>query len=236
MVTPATIILLGFFLGMRHALDPDHVIAVSTIVSRERSLGRATLIGGLWGIGHSVTIVIIGGAIVISRLVLPPAAGAAMELAVAAMLIVLGVQNLRAIGFHRHGDYIHHHEAEHHHADEQTPLARIDRLFLGLTPYQRVRPIVVGVIHGLAGSAAVALLIVPAIGSHVLAATYLGVFGAGTIIGMMLMTCAIATPVVYAHRRFAPLERKLAVGFSLASIGFGLFLGLQAGWPGVFLH
>ena len=94
MIGLLTIVAIGFFLGMRHATDPDHVIAVSTIVSREHSVKRSALIGAAWGIGHTLTILAVGGAIVLFRITLPPRVGLAMELAVAVMLIVLGVKNL----------------------------------------------------------------------------------------------------------------------------------------------
>ncbi|HJT16043.1 MAG TPA: high-affinity nickel-transport family protein [Thermoanaerobaculia bacterium] len=197
MITAATIILLGFFLGMRHALDADHVVAVSTIVSRERKLLRAAGVGALWGIGHSLTILVVGGAIVIFRIALPPRASAVMEFCVAIMLVVLGIRNLRS------------HPHEHHHDETRWP------------------SMFVGIVHGLAGSAAVALLIVPAIRSQLLATIYLAVFGAGTIAGMILMTCTMAMPMLYAQRRFAPLGRHLGVVFGIVSICFGVFLGAQ---------
>jgi high-affinity nickel-transport protein len=204
--SPLTILLLGFFLGMRHALDPDHVIAVSTIVSRALSVRRAAAVGLLWGIGHSLTIVVAGGAIVLFRLALPPKASMALELVVAAMLIVLGVINLRAL----YGKESSHHEHPH-------------------PPAQTLRPLVIGIVHGLAGTAAIALLVVPVIRSQPLAVIYLGVFGAGTILGMMLMTTVLSAPIVYAGHRFALLQRRLTIAFSLASVGFGIFLGYQSG-------
>jgi high-affinity nickel-transport protein len=196
-ISAATIVVLGFFLGMRHALDADHVVAVSTIVSRERSVLRAAGVGALWGIGHSLTILMVGGAIVIFRIALPARASAAMELCVAIMLVILGVRNLRS------------HPHAHHHDESRWP------------------SMFVGIVHGLAGSAAVALLIVPAIRSQLLATIYLAFFGAGTIAGMMLMTCTMAMPMLYAQRKFAMLGHRLGVAFGILSICFGLFLGAQ---------
>src|ERR1700688_4106465 len=126
MVTLLSIIALGFFLGMRHATDPDHVIAVTTIVSRQRSIRNAALIGVLWGLGHTITIFLVGSAIILFGVVIPPRLGLTMELSVGLMLILLGILNLS--GFtrwitemftpspdalhahvhpHVHGDYIH---------------------------------------------------------------------------------------------------------------------------------
>src|SRR5207237_604533 len=124
---------IGFFLGMRHATDPDHVIAVTTIVSQQRSTKRAAVIGALWGLGHTVTIFAVGTAIILFKLVIPVWLGLSMELCVGLMLIALGVWNL--VGFvrsipeqaittegeqqlihshpHSHGDYIHTHRHSH---------------------------------------------------------------------------------------------------------------------------
>ena len=94
MVSLLSIIALGFFLGMRHATDPDHVIAVATIVSRQRSIRRSALIGVFWGLGHTLTILLVGAAIILFNLVIPPRIGLSMELSVALMLIVLGLMNV----------------------------------------------------------------------------------------------------------------------------------------------
>ena len=153
MITAFSLMLLGFFLGMRHATDPDHVIAVSTIVTRQRTTMRdAILIGGLWGIGHTLTIVVVGGAIILFSVAIPPRLGLTMEMGVALMLVVLGMWNLtgllqrirhglgthgNALGAshehpHAHGDYVHSHRhghglADHGHGEDQTPQAWLDR-------------------------------------------------------------------------------------------------------------
>src|SRR6266498_4744170 len=97
MTTVLSLIALGFFLGMRHATDPDHVIAVSTIVTRQRTLRGGVLVGGLWGLGHTLTIVVVGGAIIVFSIAVPPALGLTMEMTVALMLVVLGLWNLTGI-------------------------------------------------------------------------------------------------------------------------------------------
>src|SRR5579863_2602685 len=185
MITLLSIIALGFFLGMRHATDPDHVVAVTTIVSRQGSVRHAVLIGVLWGVGHTITILVVGSAIILFGLVIPPRVGLTMELSVGLMLILLGILNLSGmmrwiteavtpIQFgqhshpHGHGDYVHchphHHRPEEHgHAEDATPVGRMDRIFGRIGIYQAVRPIAVGIVHGLAGSAAVALLVLTTI-------------------------------------------------------------------------
>jgi len=240
-----SILLLGFFLGMRHATDPDHVIAVTTIVARQRRVGAAALIGVLWGIGHTLTMVAVGGAIIVFGVVIPPRLGLTMELSVALMLILLGLLNVAGIMRwitaiatpvhvhpHRHGDYAHSHghtPAAHGHAEDDTAIARLDRRLGGLGLYQMLRPLVVGVVHGLAGSAAVALLVLATIPDPWWGIAYLVVFGAGTIAGMMLITAATALPFTYTVSRFAAVNRHLVLASGVASIGFGLFLVYRIG-------
>ena len=252
MIAVLSLTLLGFFLGMRHATDPDHVIAVSTIVTRQPTIRTALLIGSLWGVGHTLTIVAVGGAIVLFTIVIPPRLGLTMEMAVALMLIVLGMWNLtgileqirgiRPLGrgaegrfdaqLHSHGDYVHSHPSglglgQHGHRDDQMPVAWLDQRFSGLGLYQALRPLVVGLVHGLAGSAAVALLVLSLIKNPWWAMAYLVLFGLGTIAGMMLITAAIGAVLTYASRRFSQIERHLRVASGLLSLGFGLFLVYQ---------
>jgi len=247
-----SVVFLGFFLGMRHATDADHVIAVTTIVSRQRTVRRAILVGALWGLGHTFTIALIGGAIILFGLVIPPRAGLTMEFSVALMLILLGALNLTGImqqinealgstrGHHRHShhhshnDYVHSHPhghgpGDHGHGDEETPQGWLDRRFGGLGLYHALRPLIVGLVHGLAGSAAVALLVLTTIRNPGWAIAYLLVFGVGTIAGMMLITGAIAVPVAYTARRFERVNRWLATASGVLSLAFGLFLAYQIG-------
>jgi high-affinity nickel permease len=236
---------LGFFLGMRHATDPDHVIAISTIVARQRSTRGAAWIGVVWGVGHTLTILVVGGGIILLGWVIPARVGLSMELSVGLMLIVLGIMNLTGVlgriteplthaHAHPHGDYVHthahgHDPEAHPHAPEQTPVGWLDRHFGALGLYQLLRPMVVGIVHGLAGSAAVALLVLTTIRDPGWAVLYLLVFGVGTIVGMMLITSVIAMPIAYTGARFVRVNRGLRVASGLISLGFGLFLAYQVG-------
>jgi ABC-type nickel/cobalt efflux system permease component RcnA len=248
-----SIIAVGFFLGMRHATDPDHVIAVATIVTRQRSLSRAALIGAFWGLGHTITIFAVGAGIILFNLVIPARLGLSMELSVGIMLIVLGAMNvasfLRSVPSaspdpqdestfhshsHTHGDYVHSHPHSHEpeihpHSADRTPVAFLDRTLARFGAYQHLRPLAVGIVHGLAGSAAVALLVLTTIRNPRWAMVYLLVFGVGTIAGMMVITMSLATTLKFAGRRHS-VARKLAMASGLLSLAFGFFVVYQMGF------
>lgn len=249
-----TVISVGFLLGMRHATDPDHVIAVTTIVSRQRSIRHAGLIGILWGVGHTITILFVGAAIIVFNLAIPPRVGLTMELAVGLMLIFLGVLNLtgvtqwitnRFMPAHSHHGVVHSHEHTHNqnaHAHlhghnpeihlhlEQKPEGKFQKALARVGLYQLLRPLAIGLVHGLAGSAAVALLVLATIHDPRWAVVYLLVFGVGTIAGMMLITMVIAAPFAFTGKRFANLNRGFAVASGLISVAFGLFVTFQIGF------
>ncbi|WP_437323821.1 high-affinity nickel-transport family protein [Sorangium sp. So ce381] len=223
------LLLLGFSLGMRHATDADHVIAVATVVSRVRSLGTALMIGAMWGVGHTLTLMVIGGAILLFGLVVPPHVGLAMELTVALMLIGLGVFHLarlyRAV---RRGEPPAHDVApvKHvaHHDGHRHDLGWADRVFGGSRVYASLRPLVIGVVHGLAGSAAVALLVLTTVRDPRWGIGYIALFGVGTIAGMTLITGVLALPFAYARARTSGIHNAFGAAASLLSVGFGLFL------------
>jgi high-affinity nickel permease len=237
-----SIIALGFFLGMRHATDPDHVIAVTTIVTRRRSIARSAWIGAFWGLGHTLTILLVGAGIMLFNLVIPPRLGLSMELSVGVMLIVLGVLNVAnffqsvsdlkpelpadlTAHSHDHAGIAH---PGHSHASLEGQLSRVDRVLGNLAVYQYLRPLIIGIVHGLAGSAAVALLVLTTIRDPRWAIAYLLVFGVGTIAGMMLITMSLASTFLWIgkSRRFS---RRLALASGLVSVGFGLLVAYQTG-------
>ena len=244
---------LGFFLGMRHATDADHVVAIATIVSRERSMAGSALIGAAWGIGHTMTVMAVGAAIIVFGIVIPPKLGLSMEFAVGIMLVLLGILTLTGVGravgaahahanipgghahdlhdhLHAHGDYMHmhphgHDPDAHGHAEDQTPLARLDRSAFGrMAFYQWLRPFVVGLVHGLAGSAAAALMVLSIIREPVAALGYLLLFGLGTVVGMMLITLILSAPFAFTAVNLPKFNWRLRVASGLISFVFGVIL------------
>jgi hypothetical protein len=172
---------------------------VTTIVSRERSVVKAAGIGAVWGAGHTITLLVVGGAIVAFKIVLDARVGLSMELCVAIMLIVLGVLNL---------------------FDIRTKAGRTSAS----------RPFLVGVVHGLAGSAGAALLIVPLMDDPRWAALYLVTFGLGTIVGMSIVTISIAAPSLLAAAHMPSLQRSLRLASGAVSVVFGLYLAQKIGF------
>jgi hypothetical protein len=258
---------------MRHATDPDHVIAVTAILSRERRLASATRIGVVWGLGHTLTVLAVGAAIIMFKLAVPTRLGLAMEFAVALVLILLGLGSVGGLvrkiashlfgtrppateglrenlpedfpenlvvhsHSHTHDGQPHRHPHVHRHPHEYSVAAGELHSEHGLapgalSPLAARRPLLrsfgVGLVHGLAGSAAIALLVLSAIPEPLWATLYLAIFCVGTIIGMGLITTAIATPLIVASRRMSSLHQRLVIGSGLLSFGFGLFLAYQIG-------
>jgi len=231
-----SILILGFVLGMRHATDADHVVAVSTIVSRERRISSAAWIGAIWGAGHTITIFVVGVGIILFTLVIPPRIGLSMEFSVGLMLVLLGWLNLRGLGKTWRGDQSLSKTSEtqaappHTHATTDRSVDAMDRWFGGWTIYQWVRPLLVGLVHGLAGSAAVALLVLATLHNSRWAVAYLLIFGVGTIAGMMVITVAMASALNFAGSRSHWINRRLSLATGFLSVAFGLFLVYQMGF------
>jgi high-affinity nickel-transport protein len=237
---------LGLFLGMRHSTDPDHVVAVSTIVARERSVKQGSLIGMMWGFGHTITIFVVGALIILFKLTIPPRLGLSMEMTVAAMLILLGILNLTGIlqritqrltpaawaSKETLPDTTAPIDAAASPPTASQPLHRralnsATSLVNRFGYFQLLRPLAIGLVHGLAGSAAVALLVLGMIPSPGWAVMYLVIFGLGTVAGMMLMTTAMAVPIALTGKSSS---RYLTFASGVVSIGFGLFLVYQIGF------
>jgi hypothetical protein len=189
----------GFALGMKHATDPDHIAAIGTLGAGEggRSARRAAALGAMWGMGHSLSVLLVGGALVLLRLPMPVVIALALEFLVALMLIGLGLLSFRQRG--------------------------------AAVTQSSVRPFLVGVVHGLAGSAVLALLLIGSAAGPAAAALYLVSFGLGTMAGMAIVTTLLTIPARLNPVRAAGIERSLRLGAGVASVVIGLLLAHRVG-------
>lgn len=216
----------GFVLGLRHALDPDHLVAVSTIVSEQKSMLGSSLIGTFWGLGHTASLVAISTLILILRTSIPENITPWLEFPVAIMLTVLGVTTtwraLRERGLqihthaHSHDDLALHTHIHLHAHDEHQHRHRLFRLGR--------KPFIVGMVHGVAGSAAIILAVLTTIPSIALGLLWIGMFGIGSIGGMLLMSAMIGLPFALTARRFSIINGGIRLFAGLFSILFGLWL------------
>jgi len=218
---------LGLLLGIQHALDPDHLIAVSTIVSEQKNFKWASLIGAFWGLGHTTTLFIVGMLVIGLRVTIPPRLGSGLELSVALMLVILGVNILRkSFGAERVHLHTHSHNPEthtHFHVHENPQQEHRHPHPLNAMR----RPFIVGMVHGLAGSAALMLLVLSTIESLLSGLLYIVIFGLGSVGGMLLLSGIISLPFILTAQRFSLMNRWIRVIAGVASVGFGLFLGWE---------
>jgi len=211
---------LGSLLGMRHALEPDHLAAVSTLVAGERNSAKAALLGVCWGLGHTFSLIVVGTALVIMRAEMPARVADGFELCVALMLIGLGLRAIHLAArqggagpahVHHHGHTVH----EHHGAPAH--------IHIGTWTLAR-RPLIVGAVHGLAGSGALTALVLATLTSTAARLTYMTLFGFGSTLGMALLSGVLGWPLakISANRTMA---RTLSVAVGCFSIGLGIFWG-----------
>jgi ABC-type nickel/cobalt efflux system permease component RcnA len=233
---------LGFLLGLKHATEADHLVAVTTIVSEQRSVSRSAMVGALWGVGHTAALLAAGVVVILLEVTIPERVAAALEFGVALMIIFLGSRVLFLalrkrrrvhVHAHTHGGRTHTHLHFHEHADEHSATnataahAPAHERHGNLVGW---RPVFVGVVHGLAGSAALTLLVLTEVlrnGSRVLGLAYLLIFGVGSIGGMMLMSALISLPFVFTASRFARVDAPVRLLAGLFSVAFGLYYAWQ---------
>jgi high-affinity nickel-transport protein len=226
---------LGFLLGLKHATEADHLVAVTTIVSEHRSVSRSALVGALWGIGHTAALFAAGVVVILLEITIPARVAAALEFAVALMIIFLGSRVLflalrqrRRVHVHAHTHGGHTHTHLHFHQDADAHAATASHApsherHKGLGGW---RPVAVGVVHGLAGSAALTLLVLTEVlknGSRALGLAYLLIFGVGSIGGMMLMSALISLPFVFTASHFRRIDAPVRLLTGLVSVAFGLY-------------
>jgi nickel/cobalt exporter len=226
---------LGLLYGLRHATEVDHIVAVSTIVSEHRKLSRAALVGGLWGAGHTAALVIVGAGVLALRIAIPLRVASWLEFAVALMIIGLGLAAFRRglrnradfhVHRHAHGDLRHSHVHFHEQDSRHAVLPKSHSHMVARVGF---KPAIVGAVHGLAGSGALTLLVLTQINSSVLGLFYLGVFGLGSTIGMLLMSGLMGLPFVLSARKLSGIHYSLQMLASALSVAFGLWYAYASG-------
>lgn len=224
-------IALGFVLGLKHAIEADHLAAVSTIASERRSLLSSSLVGALWGLGHTISLMIVGVAVILLHFQISERTSQALEFCVGVMLVGLGVNALRKlvrgahihIHVHEHGGHLHAHPHIHEKALENEPHTHHGLRF-------GARPLLIGMVHGMAGSAALMLLVLATISSSLVGLLYIVVFGVGSIGGMMVMSTLFALPARLTVDRFTRVNFALRGLAGLFSLSFGLFMVYEIGF------
>jgi sulfite exporter TauE/SafE len=214
------ILVIGFVIGLYHAVEADHLAAVSAIVSERKSAIASSLIGGLWGLGHTLSLFIVGGLVIFLKLQISESLEAKLEAIVGVMLVALGANAIRKL-FRSEKIHVHQHEhggSQHVHLHAHKDTKEVSHH--GLSP----RSLFVGMVHGLAGSAGLMLIVVPTIESPMLALAYILIFGVGSIAGMMLMSMLMSVPLVFTANRFTMVNRGIRVLAGLFSLIWGVLL------------
>jgi len=211
-------------LGVRHALDPDHLVAVSTIVSQQGGLRRSALVGSFWGLGHSSSLLLAGGALLALKLSIPPAVTAALEAVVALMLMLLGGAAIRSAlkGFRLHAHRHTHDGVEHVHVHAHHAGATHVHQHEHVGDF-RLRSFLVGIVHGLAGSAGLALLVMSTAPSALAGLFYVGALCAGSFTGMLLLSSLMSLPLTLMASHYAILQLRLQLLAGAGSLVFGLW-------------
>ncbi|MDR4479150.1 MAG: hypothetical protein R3B37_05300 [Nitrospira sp.] len=227
-----TILSLGFVLGLRHALDADHLAALSTVLAERPTVQASTAIGLFWGLGHTLMLLCVGTLLLALNLTIPDTLATAFEFVVGVMLVVLGLSLARRM--YREQWHLHTHEHEgrphvHLHSHHWQPDHAHGHWYQG-----SLRPLVIGMAHGLAGSAALMLIVLSTVTGIGQGIGYIVVFGVGSILGMVGVGAILSLPVVYALA-FGPRAYRMVQGLAcLASIGLGLLMmvriGMGGGW------
>jgi hypothetical protein len=211
-VVPVFPLLLGVFLGIKHALETDHLVAVSTIVAEQGGILRSAVVGVCWGLGHTSSLFAAALLVIGLGIRIPERVALSLEFLVALMLIGLGAQAVRGWMQWREGP------SRHAHA-EGASLHKVGR-----------RPYLVGLVHGMAGSAALMLLVLTTIPSPWQAVLYVLLFGLGSVAGMLLMSVLVSLPLQLTARRLGGVLGHVRLAAGLTSTLFGLFLSWQIGF------
>jgi high-affinity nickel permease len=228
-----SLVLLGFLLGLRHAIDADHVVAVLTIATENRTFWRSSLVGFCWGVGHTVILLVVGGAVLLFKLTIPSTWANLFEAGVGVMLVGLGLSVALTLWAERAHLHAHWHEhpptpdarkkalqvgEQHRHLHSHRHGSHHDHLHRFRVEY---KSLAVGMVHGLAGSAALLILVLAAASSFAMGVLYILIFGIGSILGMVLLATAMSIPFAMSAEKMTGVHRALKAAAALVSIVLG---------------
>ncbi len=229
-----SVLFLGFLIGIQHALEADHVAAVASLASRTGSLRAVVRQGAVWGLGHGLTLLLFGGAVLLFDRVVPETLARALEVAVGVMLVILGASVLRRLVHdrihfhrHRHSDGVVHMHAHSHAGEHGTHDP--ERHAHGHPEGLPLRPLFVGMMHGMAGSAALLLLALASVQSAALGFLYVLLFGLGSVLGMAALSAVIAVPLTWSARVLTWGRHALQAAIGGATLLIGGAIVYQAG-------
>lgn len=239
--TSAAVLFYGFVLGLKHATEADHLAAVTTIVSERANLWTSALVGGLWGLGHTISLLAAGIVVLVLNYEISERTERFLEFGVGIMLVFLGLNVIRKLfsgghlhfHTHEHAGRTHSHPHVHegqdtHPAGNIAPHTAKTHHGLGLSP----RALLIGMVHGLAGSAALMLLIIPTIDSRAVGLLYIAIFGIGSIGGMMLMSFLVGLPFRLTDLKFHRFNHILQAVAGMISVSLGLWIVYEKGFGG----
>lgn len=235
MIATGSMLLVGLFIGMRHAMEADHVAAVASLVSRKQSLAHTLRQGSAWGVGHTLTLLLFGSIVIFMDTIMPATLARGLEAAVGVMLLLLGADVLRRLLRDKVHFHSHRHEAEHvhFHAHSHAGESLCEH---GDSPHDHEHPqgfplraLFVGLMHGMAGSAAVILLALETIETPLQGVLYILVFGVGSIIGMALLSVVISIPMHLSASRLTWAHNGLQFFIGIATMVMGAFVLFENG-------
>jgi ABC-type nickel/cobalt efflux system permease component RcnA len=226
---------IGLVFGLKHATEVDHVIAISTIVSRHKNVFHSAIVGALWGMGHTASLLIVAAIVLSLRIAIPERVSGWLEFGVAIMIICLGISALRRALQKNEHVHVHQHSHDglshthiHFHENETTHQPALQSRHSHALSRLGWKPVLIGMMHGLAGSGALMLLVLTQIRSAFLGFLYVATFGVGSIVGMLLMSGLIGLPFAFSSRKLTHLHQGLQTVAAVFSICFGIWYAYKA--------
>lgn len=228
MIDTTILLGLGFILGLEHAFEPDHIVAVTSMISKHNNLRKTSILGAIWGLGHTTTLFIVGFLILVFKIVITDSIAMSLEFIVGIVIVILGIKILKELIINKKHIHNHSHNGKTHvHAHSH-------KNYKNHNHYHQ--SYVVGLVHGMAGSAALMLLVLSTLESTIIGLVYIFLFGIGSMVGMILVGIFFGMPFVFTSKRFTYLNKSFQYIIGIFSICFGIYLMIKVGFlDGLFI-